>query len=156
MGPDAVVLKCDFQNAFNERKREQILQELFCQDRLRPLWRLSHWAYKASSELLVMDNGAICMTIDSEQGVKQGDGLGSLLFSLSVQGVYRRVTRNVNNVRCVAVADDLNLVGLQQKFFACSMTSQWIFVALGFAFAIPSVDCSGHIRESFPPASTQP
>jgi len=24
MGPDAVVLKCDFQNAFNERKREQI------------------------------------------------------------------------------------------------------------------------------------
>ena len=35
------------------------------------------------------------VTIDSEQGVKQGDGLGSLLFALSVQGVYRRVTRNV-------------------------------------------------------------
>jgi len=72
MGPDAVVLKCDFQNAFNERKREQILHELFTQDRLRPLWRLSHWAYKAPSELLVLDNGNICTSISSEQGVKQG------------------------------------------------------------------------------------
>ena len=57
MGPDAVVLKCDFQNAFNERKREQILHELFTQDQLRPLWRLSHWAYKAPSELLVLTTG---------------------------------------------------------------------------------------------------
>jgi len=111
MGPDAVVLKCDFQNAFNERKREQILHELFSQDRLRPLWRLSHWAYKAPSELLVLDNGNICTSISSEQGVKQGDGLGSLLFSLSVQWIYRLVTREAKRVRCVAVADDLNLVG---------------------------------------------
>ena len=77
MGPDVVVLKCDFQNAFNERKREQILSALFNQDSLQPLWRLSHWAYRAPSELLVLDN--------------VGDGLGSLLFSLSVQELYHLV-----------------------------------------------------------------
>ena len=104
MGPDAVVLKCDFQNAFNERKREQIFHELFRHDQLRPLWRLSHWAYKTPSELLVLDNGAIAMSILSEQGVKQGDGLGSLLFSLSVQGIYHRSTRNVQHVRSGALA----------------------------------------------------
>ena len=94
MGPDVVVLKCDFQNAFNERKREQILSALFNQDSLQPLWRLSHWAYRAPSELLVLDNGGVCASISSEQGVKQGDGLGSLLFSLSVQELYHLVTRN--------------------------------------------------------------
>ena len=111
MGPDAVVLKCDFQNAFNERKREQILSALFKQDLLQPLWRLSHWAYETPSELLVFNNGDVCASISSEQGVKQGDGLGSLLFSLSMQDLYTQVTRNVQHVRCVAVADDLNLVG---------------------------------------------
>ena len=111
MGPETVILKCDFKNAFNERKREQILSTLFDENSLRPLWRLSHWSYKAPSELLVLDNGGISASIRSEQGVKQGDGLGSLLFSLSVQSLYRRATRNVRNVRCVAVADDLNLIG---------------------------------------------
>jgi len=41
MRPDAVVLKCDFQNAFNERKREQVLSDLFDEDSLQPIWRLS-------------------------------------------------------------------------------------------------------------------
>ena len=67
--------------------------------------------YKTPSELLVFNNGDICASISSEQGVKQGDGLGSLLFSLSVQDLYTKVTRNAQNVKCVAVADDLNLVG---------------------------------------------
>ena len=58
-----------------------------------------------------VNNGDICASISSEQGVKQGDGLGSLLFSLSVQDLYTKVTRNAQNVKCVAVADDLNLVG---------------------------------------------
>ena len=45
-GDDSILLKCDIRNAFNERKREQLL---------RPIWRLAHWAYSASSPLLVMD-----------------------------------------------------------------------------------------------------
>ena len=75
------------------------MSDLFNEDSLQPIWRLSHWAYKASSELLVLDNGEICASISSEQGVKQGDGLGSLLFSLSMQRLYRLSTRNAQRVR---------------------------------------------------------
>ena len=142
MGPDAVVLKCDFQNAFNERKREQVISDLFDEDSLQPIWRLSHWAYKVPSELLVLDNGEICASISSEQGVKQGDGLGSLLFSLSMQRLYRLSTRNAQRVRCVAVADDLNLVG---PFCVPLMTSLWTFRTLASAFAPPSAGFCGPI-----------
>ena len=46
MGTDTILLKCDIRNAFNERKRSDILSELFKIPSLKPLWRLSHWAYK--------------------------------------------------------------------------------------------------------------
>ena len=53
MSADSILLKCDIRNAVNERKRDQILKELYRTAVLRPLWRLSHWAYKDVSELLV-------------------------------------------------------------------------------------------------------
>jgi len=111
MGADAVLLKCDIKNAFNERKREQILSELFRTETLQPLWRLAHWAYKAPSSMLVFEHGQYRTTIMSCQGVKQGDCLGSLLFSLSVHHLYQRCVRNLKNVRAIAIADDLNLIG---------------------------------------------
>ena len=87
-GESAVVLKCDLKNAFNERKREQILAELFKREQLRPIWRLAGWAYGSSSDLLVMDRGTHRETIQSAQGVKQGDCLGSFLFALSMQRYF--------------------------------------------------------------------
>lgn len=42
-----MILKTDFRNAFDERRRADILNELFNRDSLRPLWRICHWAYKA-------------------------------------------------------------------------------------------------------------
>ena len=62
---------------------------------LKPIWRLSHWAYRQSSPLLIMDNGKYVDTILSEEGVKQGDTLGSLLFALSMQRLYRRCTEGI-------------------------------------------------------------
>lgn len=58
-----------------------------------------------------MDNGKHVDTITSEEGVKQGDCLGSLLFSLSMQRFYTACSKRLENVRCVVVADDLNIVG---------------------------------------------
>ena len=37
MGLEAVLLKCDLKNAFNERKREHILAELYKIQSLRPI-----------------------------------------------------------------------------------------------------------------------
>jgi hypothetical protein len=108
---DAVLLKCDFQNAFNERDRGQILSELFQHQSLRPLWRLSHWAYHLPSDLFIFDQGKFCGSLQSAQGVKQGDGLGSLLFSLSVHKFYQQCSRDCSAVHTVAIADDLHISG---------------------------------------------
>jgi hypothetical protein len=67
LGPETVLLKCDIKNAFNERKREQILAELFKEKRLQPLWRFAHWAYRTSSPLLVFDHGEFVGSLLSEQ-----------------------------------------------------------------------------------------
>jgi len=64
-----------------------------------------------------MNDGKYVDTIMSEEGVKQGDTLGSLLFCLSMQHLYRRCTEGIPGVTCVAVADDLNLVGSPEGVF---------------------------------------
>ena len=117
MGPDTILLKCDIKNAFNERKRGHILTELYKVQSLQPIWRIAHWAYKDVSELLLFDHGRYCETILSAEGVKQGDCLGSLLFAVSMQPIYRRCILGSGNVRCIAVADDLNLVGQASAVF---------------------------------------
>ena len=117
MGPEAVLLKCDLKNAFNERKREHILAELYKVQSLQPIWRIAQWAYKDVSELLLFDHGRYCETILSAEGVKQGDCLGSLLFAVSMQPLYRRCILGSGDVRCIAVADDLNLVGQASAVF---------------------------------------
>ena len=98
MGPDTILLKCDIRNAFNERKREQVLTELFKVDCLHPVWRLAHWAYKGPSDLLALDRGHLRRSIVSAQGVKQGDCFGSFLFSLSLHPYYLRCTNGVKGV----------------------------------------------------------
>lgn len=117
-GKDSVVLKCDFRNAFNERNRPQMLQELFGYPALRPLWRLAHWAYRAPSQLLVIENGVVRDVLQSAEGVKQGDGLGALSFSVSTQRFFTNAVYGLHGVRAVAVADDLNLVGRYDSVFA--------------------------------------
>ena len=49
--------------------------------------------------------------IISAEGVKQGDVLAPLLFSLSVQDYFAECLRDVPDVRGVAIFDDFNLVG---------------------------------------------
>ena len=110
MGPKTILLKCDIRNAFNSRKREQILAELFKQEDLKPIWRLAHWAYKDISSLLVFDNGQYRCTIDSAQGVKQGDCLGAGLFANSVHPFYLECSQDANVLR-VCIMDDGNFVG---------------------------------------------
>ena len=108
MGPETVLLKCDIKNAFNECKRDFILNALFRQDNLRPLWRIAHWAYGQPSSLLVVDRGQFVGEISSANGVKQGDCMGSLLFSLALHPLYQQSIRGLD-VRAVAIIDDFKL-----------------------------------------------
>ena len=52
-----VVVSVDIENAYNTRKRSQILEELFSYNELRGLWRLAHWSYGSPTPLLLMEDG---------------------------------------------------------------------------------------------------
>ena len=111
MGPQAILLKTDMKNAFNSRRRDQMLSVLFQHDSLKPIWRLAHWAYKDSSDLLVFDKGVYKATIPSSAGVKQGDTFGSPLFALSIHDKYVKCSNDSDEVVKAAITDDFNVVG---------------------------------------------
>ena len=116
-GPSVIALKTDFKNAFNTRKRHDILSELFMVPALAPLFRLAHWAYRSPSLLLVSRGGVPFGGILSAEGVKQGDVLASLLFALSVHSYYSQCIDGLPNLRAVAVVDDFYLVGAPDTVF---------------------------------------
>ena len=58
-----------------------------------------------------MNRGKLSAEFASSEGVRQGDPLGSLLFSLSMRNTYSNA---INNLDCnaVAVMDDIYFFGL--------------------------------------------
>ena len=124
-----IVLSTDFKNAFNTRHRRAIAEALFAAPGLSPLWRFFHWAYKAPSPLLVYGrDGVLYGTIESQEGVRQGDPLSSILYDLSVQQLYVSTghhARRTTNSRYTAVAvhDDYTGVGTPAAVFAAYPTS---------------------------------
>ena len=70
------VLKLDFQNAFNSLRRDKMLEAV--QNFSPSLFPLVHSAYSSPSTLFWEDK-----TIQSAEGMQQGDPLGPLLYSPS-------------------------------------------------------------------------
>jgi hypothetical protein len=110
-GPGGCVVSCDFKNAFNTRDRAGIVEAMFKQKQLAPVWRIFHWAYRAPSRLIVTMGGGVIADIPSSDGVRQGDPLSSLGYGVSVHPVYQEVDRAHPNVLVVAIVDDLTLSG---------------------------------------------
>jgi hypothetical protein len=107
-----IAIAIDFINAFNSRDRAQLLHALFGQQQLSSIHRFAHWAYSAPSPLYVYGkDGTVIATIDSSNGVKQGDPLGSLSFAVSVKDIYAAVAEVSPNVTVLAILDDVTLIG---------------------------------------------
>lgn len=112
----------DFKNAFNERNRVDILNELYQHQELQPIWRIVNWAYSDPSALWIREVESSRMIIPdadltSAEGVKQGDPLGSLLFALSMKLIYDKAVESdtTNSVTSVAFLDDCTLIGLPDE-----------------------------------------
>ena len=75
---DSVVVKIDFQNAFNTIDRDAVLRE--AREQFPALARWVTWCYQNPSNLQFGD-----AILQSSCGVQQGDPLGPLLFSAGVQ-----------------------------------------------------------------------
>ena len=73
-----VMVKLDFSNTFNSLHRRAILEAIV--SRAPDLYRYCHASYAAPSSLIFGE-----FEISSEEGIQQGDPLGSLLFCLCVQ-----------------------------------------------------------------------
>ena len=107
----------DFKNAFNERSRADILHELFQHEELQSIWRIAHWAYSDPSGLWIQNEQHQLFwpkdELSSEEGVKQGDPLSSLLFALSMKRIYGAAVAadKTGSVAAIAFLDDCTLVG---------------------------------------------
>ena len=76
--PDSVVVKVDFQNAFNTISRDVVLRE--ARDKFPALARWATWCYQQPTSLQFGD-----ILLQSSAGVQQGDPLGPLLFAAGLQ-----------------------------------------------------------------------
>jgi len=107
--PNSMAISVDIKNAFNTRNRAHILANVYNRPALNLLWRISHFSYGTPSQLLVMDRGHVIGTFQSQEGVRQGDVLGSALFALSMVEIFQ--ASRENTVLPIAIMDDFYLVG---------------------------------------------
>ena len=110
--PDHVTCATDFRNAFNTISRDAILQAV--SERHPELFPFVHWAYSSPAELWVQGGPNGHELLWSTTGVRQGDPIGPLLFSLGLQGPLEEVARDFPEVRVVAYLDDVYLQGLPE------------------------------------------
>ena len=100
IGPGEVIAKLDFSNAFNSVHRDSILKAVA--EHIPEIYALCHSAYGAKSQLLFGNH-----IIDSSSGVQQGDPLGPLLFSLTLQPILEKLSSSLK----FAYLDDVTLGG---------------------------------------------
>jgi hypothetical protein len=79
------VLSLDFKNAFNTVSRRHMAEMV--REKTPHLWRLGKFLYGEASSIFVLDANGKVVTVKSECGVKQGDPLGPLFFSLAIQPI---------------------------------------------------------------------
>jgi hypothetical protein len=111
-------LTVDIANAFNSINRAAVLYAAYAIHDLAPCWRMIAFGYGQPSLLLMQCGDGITASatsdddafIRSENGVRQGDPLAALLFSLAMHSVYARLAELLH-AGCFAFMDDGHGVG---------------------------------------------
>ena len=100
--------KIDISNAFNCCDRARLLDRLYHTPELSAIYRIADFAYSTPSTLLIERGDGD--SIQSANGVRQGDPLSALLFCLYMRDVYSSVAATAD-VTLYAFVDDLHVVG---------------------------------------------
>ena len=99
------IVSIDFSNAFNEVSREAMAKQV--KEKLPQLYRVVKFLYGTPSQLLALDDTGRLHQIESSQGVRQGDPLGPLLFSITISPLLKSLEQFSN--RQLGYLDDLVL-----------------------------------------------
>ena len=113
--PDWVILKLDAKNAFNTVSRQVILTPVA--EKFPQLFPLVSKCYLQPS-LLTVKVGNYTSYVHSEEGVQQGDPLGSFLFSLALQPILLKANRDNSSALTPSYLDDTIILGPQSQVTA--------------------------------------
>jgi hypothetical protein len=103
------VTSLDFSNAFNTLDRADMAQAV--RKHAPGLFRLAKWAYDKPSRLVIGSGNEVILQIPSSQGVRQGDPLGPLLFSIGIRPILEKLSLQLGP-DCVVLAylDDVYIL----------------------------------------------
>ena len=105
--PFTHVALLDFVNAFNTLERSEIASAV--RQHCPTLYKTARWAYDRPTPLVL---AAGEWTLQSQQGVRQGDPLGPLLFSVGIRPVLQRLIDSLGpDYMLVAYLDDICILG---------------------------------------------
>jgi hypothetical protein len=142
----------DMVNAFNEQNRASIITTLLSHPQLAIMFRLAHWTYRSPTALR-LNNGHVIL---SQNGVKQGETLGSLLFALSMRSDYAEAASlHADTVRLFAVMDDATFVGPAPDAHECSVHLCKLLNRKGLKINYPKSTVLSHSSNQLPEQVTR-
>jgi hypothetical protein len=102
--------------------RSFMLQQLYNEPRLQMLWNIAAWGYSTPSTLYIINSDH---TLQSTNGVRQGDPLGCGLFANAISHALHQAAPTNSLVKCYAVLDDVRFAGPPELLSECVTRLQY-------------------------------